>query len=52
MFGVCYWTGLTKIGIAPRTISKQVCFPCILITFFFHYLWWVVAREEVELLLK
>lgn len=26
-----------------RTISKQACFPCILITFLLHYLWWVVG---------
>ena len=38
------WLRAIKIGITPqRTVSKQVHFPHILITFLFHYLWWVVG---------
>ena len=38
------WTENNKDWNHPqRTISKQVHFPCILISFLSHYLWWVVG---------
>lgn len=47
-----YWTGLlvciltSRRDLLQRTISKQVHFPDILITFPFYYLWW--ARRRVK----
>lgn len=40
------WTGLlltVKIGITPKTISKQIHKPCFPLTFLFPFLWRVVG---------
>jgi hypothetical protein len=58
VFDVCYGTELLiswqwRLDLLPqRTISKQIYFPCALITFLFHYLSWVVGWRSSWILIK
>jgi hypothetical protein len=38
----CWYLDNEDWTLRQRTISKQVYLPRVLITFLFHYLWWMV----------
>ena len=55
VFGVCWWdsTADKEDWACPqRTVAKQVHLPYILVTFFFHYLWWVVSKSRGWMFIK